>query len=224
MKGLLLMLKAAIRWRVLGDICRWLKSVDRAFAAAVVLFAAVVAVDAKGIPASIVERRGLTNEQIDYILEKRPDVELKISRRDWQGMRLELMRFHNLTNWVDHFVDKKGFADALATAEELAARLKTDNQRIDAARQKAETIAEQWRARSTEMEQAAKKFEAEVEEAKKRIAALDLDILDKEKRAAAAEARVERLKAYLEDKAENGTALQKPIYKALLNWYNSLAD
>lgn len=210
----------SVIWRAVAG---WFCSSCRVSIAALCCLASCAAA-AKGIPASQVMRHGLTNEQIDYIMERHPSIELKISRRDWQGMRFELMRFHNLTNWVDTFTDRQGFADALATAQEGVKELTTKSAALQKAVDDARKIAEEWRAKSDTFEAAAQKFENESAEARQKIEALALDVLDREKRAEAAEARAERLKAYLEDKAANGTALQKPVYKALLTWYNSLTD
>ena len=52
---------------------------------------------AGGILPCMVKRRGLTNEQIDGILARHPDAQLRISAQDWRGMRYQLARFHNDT-------------------------------------------------------------------------------------------------------------------------------
>ena len=88
------------------------------------LFALVaLASAAKGLLPSQVYRRGLTNEQIDFIMQKRPNAELRMTQRDWQGMRFELCRYHNITNWCDMVNEKAGFAEMLITAQESTNRL-----------------------------------------------------------------------------------------------------
>lgn len=216
MKAVIYMFRAirnAVIWRAVAG---WFCSSCRASIFAAVVFAAC-ACEAKGIPASIAERRGLTNEQIDYILDRHPEVELKITRRDWQGMRLELMRFHNLTNWVDTLNGRQGFAEALARAEEGVKTLASRTNALTIAAAQADAVAAKWKARADEIAEDAEKTAQRVEELLGRLS-------DTEGRAARAEAREARFRAYLEDKAANGTALQKPVYKALLTWYNSLTD
>jgi len=49
----------------------------------------------------MVYRYGLTNEQIDDILTRHPDAELRITAQDWRGIRYELSRFQCMTNYVN---------------------------------------------------------------------------------------------------------------------------
>ena len=56
---------------------------------------------AKGLLPCMVYRRGLTNEQIDFILERHPDAQLRMTAQDWQAMRYQLCRFDCMTNYVE---------------------------------------------------------------------------------------------------------------------------
>ena len=75
--------------------------------ARLIIFAVLVAdvsialvASAKGILPCMVYRHGLTPEQIDYIMERRPDSQLRLTAQDWRAMRYQLARFENMTNYV----------------------------------------------------------------------------------------------------------------------------
>jgi len=63
--------------------------------------AGALVVSGKGVLPCMVYRYGLTNEQIDDILTRHPDAELRITAQDWRGMRYELSRFQCMTNYVN---------------------------------------------------------------------------------------------------------------------------
>ena len=65
------------------------------------VFAACLAAAARGILPCMVNRYGLTNEQIDDILTRHPDAQLRITAQDWRAMRYQLHRFGNMTNYVE---------------------------------------------------------------------------------------------------------------------------
>ena len=77
----------------------------RATAITFVVFVVAVLVamvaSAKGLLPCMVYRRGLTNEQIDFILERHPDAQLRMTAQDWQAMRYQLCRFDCMTNYVE---------------------------------------------------------------------------------------------------------------------------
>ena len=62
---------------------------------------AIGAASAKGLLPCMVYRRGLTNEQIDFILERHPDAQLRMTAQDWRAMRYQLCRFDCMTNYVE---------------------------------------------------------------------------------------------------------------------------
>ena len=77
----------------------------RATAITFVVFVVAVLVamvaSAKGLLQCMVYRRGLTNEQIDFILERHPDAQLRMTAHDWRSMRYQLCRFDCMTNYVE---------------------------------------------------------------------------------------------------------------------------
>lgn len=86
----------------------------------IILFATITAGVSfgKALLPSQYKRRGLTNEQIDYIMTKRPNEQLLMTAQDWRAMRFELCRYHNVTNWADELNDKAGFSAHLLNVEE----------------------------------------------------------------------------------------------------------
>ena len=56
---------------------------------------------AKGILPCMVYRYGLTNEQMDDLLDRHPNGTLQITAQDWRAMRYQLHRFDCMTNYVN---------------------------------------------------------------------------------------------------------------------------
>ena len=101
--------------------------------AAIALAAALsLAANAKGILPSMVQRHGLTNAQIDYILERTPDAELRLTRQDWRAIRFEVCRYRNVTNWVAKVMGQDDFAAMLLSAQEATNTLSAALARIRA--------------------------------------------------------------------------------------------
>ena len=73
----------------------------RRFQIVTVCLVASLLASAKGILPCMVYRRGLTNEQIDQILAAHPDAQLRMTAQDWRGMKYQLYRFGNMTNYVE---------------------------------------------------------------------------------------------------------------------------
>lgn len=166
---------------------------------------------AKGVLPSQVYRRGLTNEQIDFIMERRPDTELRLTQKDWQGMRFELCRYHNITNWCDIVNDKAGFAAMLAEAQD-----------------KTNSLAKAVHSLSNQLAVADAGYAnlyASWQESTNRIAALSVDYAAATNREAIAEARAARLDAlrdYLvEQRDKAALPTTKAIYQALIDKIDS---
>ena len=96
-------------------------------AALVANIAVAFVAEAKGILPCMVYRYGLTNEQIDGILEKHPDAQLRISAQDWRGMKYELYRFHNMTNYVEQIGNSNDCARILLRLHDGIETLNSSN-------------------------------------------------------------------------------------------------
>ena len=125
----------------------------------VLLLSVVMACDmaaAKGILPCQVYRHGLTNEQIDGILRKYPDVQLWITAQDWRGMRYQLTRFHNMTNYVEQIGNSNDCAKVLLKLHDVGEELSKSNSALRVSLDKAVRDAEAWRETATEYEADAK--------------------------------------------------------------------
>lgn len=69
-------------------------------------------------------RSGLTNAQIDEILRIHPDGVITMSARDWRGMRWELTKFNDVTNWCDTITSSNQFAALLLKNEDWVKELR----------------------------------------------------------------------------------------------------
>lgn len=111
---------------------------------------------AGGILPCQVYRRGLTNEQIDGILAKHPDAQLRISAQDWRGMRYQLTRFQNMTNYVEEIGNSNDCARVLLRLHDTAEDLSRTNSTLRASLSQAVKDMEAWRDAATEYEADAK--------------------------------------------------------------------
>lgn len=100
------------------------------FAVVALAAALSLAAGAKGILPSMVQRHGLTNAQIDYIFEKTPNAELRLTRQDWHAIRFEVCRYRNVTNWVAKVMGQDDFAAMLLSAQEATNTLSTALKRL----------------------------------------------------------------------------------------------
>ena len=107
---------------------------------------------AGGILPCQVYRRGLTNEQIDGILRKHPDAQLRITAQDWRGMRYQLTRFHNMTNYVEQIGNSNDCAKVLLHLHDVGEELKGSNSTLRVSLDKAVRDAEAWRETAAEYE------------------------------------------------------------------------
>lgn len=111
-------------------------------AGAILLAATVCA--AKGILPCQVMRLGLTNEQIDFILQRHPDAELRVSAQDWRGMKYQLKRFENMTNYVEQVGGSNDCARLILNLTDDAERLSNSNGFLRIAFREAERRVKTW--------------------------------------------------------------------------------
>lgn len=159
----------------------------------------------KGVLPCMVYRYGLTNEQIDDILTRHPDAELRITAQDWRGMRYELSRFQCMTNYVNLIGSTQDCARVLLQLHDTA---------------------ENWRSRhgavsnlyvrtARELEQAAdraREYADAYADATNRLAASIADYMSASNRAARAEARHNAIVEWAEEQRDNA---KLPTTKAL---------
>ena len=175
---------------------------------------AIGAASAKGLLPCMVYRRGLTNEQIDFILERHPDAQLRMTAQDWRSMRYQLCRFDCMTNYVELIGGSNDCARVLlqlhdnattawsryATASNL---LEKAQGALDFATERAQEYAEAYAA------------------ATNRAASIIADYTSLSNRAAIAEAKVERtelFKAWLVEQRDKALLpTTKAIYQAILD-------
>ena len=175
---------------------------------------AIGAASAKGLLPCMVYRRGLTNEQIDFILERHPDAQLRMTAQDWRSMRYQLCRFDCMTNYVELIGGSNDCARVLlqlhdnattawsryATASNL---LEKAQGALDIATERAQEYAEAYAA------------------ATNRAASIIADYTSLSNRAAIAEAKVERtelFKAWLVEQRDKALLpTTKAIYQAILD-------
>ena len=137
---------------------------------------------AKGILPNMVYRRGLTNEQIDRILEKYPEAQLRITKQDWRGMRYQLFRFHNMTNYVELIGGSNDCARILLQLHDTAETLTASNAVLD-------RVAHEWQTASEEWKETAKAWEGQYEVATNNLAVAWANYYSASNRAERAEAR-----------------------------------
>lgn len=140
----------------------------------------------------MVKRRGLTNEQIDGILARHPDAQLRISAQDWRGMRYQLARFHNMTNYVEQIGGSNDCARVLLRLHDTAEDLSRTNSTLRASLSQAVKDMEAWRDAATEYEadaKATKEIRKAVKRAEKNISKI-VKTIEKAKKKASDEAEI----------------------------------
>ena len=188
-------------------------------AGAILLAATVCA--AKGILPCQVMRRGLTNEQIDFILEKHPDAELRVSAQDWRGMKYQLKRFENMTNYVEQVGGSNDCARLILNLTDDAERLSASNGFLRIAFRDAERRVKTW---AEAYDSATNAFNS----ATNYIAELQVGYISATNRAAIAEAaervaearaaRLDALREYLVEQRDKAILPStKAIYQALID-------
>lgn len=122
----------------------------KATTTALVVLLASLCASAGGMLPTMVQRRGVTNEQIDFILAKHPDAELRITARDWRGMRYQLFRFHNMTNYVEQIGNSNDCAKVLLRLHDSIEEATATNALLRAMGRTLETRLEQATERAQE--------------------------------------------------------------------------
>lgn len=195
-------------------------------AGAVLLAATVCA--AKGILPCQVMRRGLTNEQIDFILQKHPDAELRVSAQDWRGMKYQLKRFENMTNYVEQVGGSNDCARLILNLTDDSERLSTSNGFLRIAVRDAERRVKTWAEAydsATNAFNTATNYIADLQvdltAATNRAAIAEAAEAIAEAKAAAAERRAARLDAFRDYLVEQRDKAVLPSTKAI---YQALID
>ena len=170
-----------------------------------ICLAVAVAASAKGILPCMVNRRGLTNEQIDGILAKHPDAELRITAQDWRGMRYQLVRFGNMTNYVEQIGNSNDCARVLLKLHDAAETLTASNSVLV-------RVAKEWRDASEEWRATADAWRSEYSVATNNLQAALADYYSASNRAARAEARRESVIDWCEEQRDKALL---PTTKAL---------
>ena len=152
----------------------------------------------------MVYRRGLTNEQIDRILETHPDAQLRITAQDWRAMKYQLCRFDCMTNYVELIGGSNDCARVLLTLHDRAEGLEKATNALSKAAARIE------RERDTAVERAQEYAEAYA-------AATNRATI-----AEAKVARAEAFKAWLVDQRDKAVLpATKAIYQTILNRMDS---
>ena len=122
---------------------------------------------AGGILPCQVYRRGLTNEQIDGILARHPDAQLRITAQDWRGMRYQLTRFHNMTNYVEQIGGSNDCSKVLLRLHDVGEELSKSNSALRVSLDMADRAVDEWRETAAQW-QADAKTTREIRKAAKR--------------------------------------------------------
>ena len=177
----------------------------RRFQIVTVCLVASLLASAKGILPCMVYRHGLTNEQIDGILARRPDAQLRITAQDWRGMQYQLHRFANMTNYVEMIGSTQDCARVLLDLHDAAEAWRTRHGAVSNLYARTERELERAAERARE-------YAGAYADATNRLAASVADYIGASNRAARAEARHNAVVSWAE--GERDKALL-PTTKAL---------
>ena len=180
---------------------------------------------AKGLLPCMVYRHGLTNEQIDDILARRPDAQLRLTAQDWRAMRYQLHRFDCMTNYVAQIGRTNDAARVLLELHDRAETLATTNAalvkvanyavaRYNEAAERANEYAEAYAASTNQYWQAVSDFQAALHQAvEERNAATNRATI-----AEAKVARTEAFKVWLVEQRDNARlSTTKALYQAIID-------
>ena len=175
---------------------------------------AAFAAGANGLLPSMVYRYGLTNEQIDGLLAKHPDAQLRLTAQDWRAMKYQLCRFDCMTNYVAMIGGTNDAARVLLDLHDRAEGLASVSNAL------AKAVARIGHERDEAAERANEYAEAYAS-ATNSIAALRIYYTEATNRTAIAEARAARLdafRAYLVEQRDNARLqTTKALYQALID-------
>ena len=150
---------------------------------------------AKGLLPSMVYRRGLTNDQIDHILARHPEAELRLTAQDWRGMTYQLHRFANMTNYVELIGNSNDCARVLLQLHDRGETLASSNAVLAKAVAGWKSAADEWQATADE-------WRAFGIDATNRLAATVADYMSASNRATRAEARTSALVTWAEEQRD----------------------
>ena len=190
------------------------------------LFAAsVIVASGKGVLPCMVYRYGLTNEQIDDILTRHPDAELRITAQDWRGMRYELSRFQCMTNYVNLIGSTQDCARVLLQLHDTAENWRSrhgavSNLYVRTARE-LEQAADRAREYADAFTDATNRLAVSIAgytDATNRLAASIADYMSASNRAARAEARHNAIVTWAEEQRDKVISpLTKAIWQAFID-------
>lgn len=190
----------------------------RRFQIVTVCLVASLLASAKGILPCMVYRRGLTNEQIDQILAAHPDAQLRMTAQDWRGMKYQLYRFGNMTNYVEQIGGSNDCARVLLALHDRGETLASSNAVLGKAVRNLKASAEAWEARANEWYSYSTNAEAVAEDATNRLAAVTADYMSASNRAARAEARTAALVTWAEEQRDKALLpTTKAIWQQLVD-------
>lgn len=190
------------------------------------LVAAVALVaSGKGVLPCMVYRYGLTNEQIDDILTRHPDAELRITAQDWRGIRYELSRFQCMTNYVNLIGSTQDCARVLLQLHDTAENWRSrhgavSNLYVRTARE-LEQAADRAREYADAFTDATNRLAVSIAgytDATNRLAASIADYMSASNRAARAEARHNAIVTWAEEQRDKVISpLTKAIWQAFID-------
>ena len=190
------------------------------------LVAAVALVaSGKGVLPCMVYRYGLTNEQIDDILTRHPDAELRITAQDWRGIRYELSRFQCMTNYVNLIGSTQDCARVLLQLHDTAESWRSrhgavSNLYVRTARE-LEQAADRAREYADAFTDATNRLTVSIAgytDATNRLAASIADYMSASNRAARAEARHDAIVTWAEEQRDKALLpTTKAIWQAFID-------
>ena len=187
--------------------------------------AGALVVSGKGVLPCMVYRYGLTNEQIEDILTRHPDAELRITAQDWRGMRYELSRFQCMTNYVNLIGSTQDCARVLLQLHDTAESWRSrhgavSNLYVRTARE-LEQAADRAREYADAFADATNRLAVSITDyadATNRLAASIADYMSASNRAARAEARHNAIVTWAEEQRDKVISpLTKAIWQAFID-------
>ena len=176
------------------------------------------AVCAKGILPSMVYRRGLTNEQIDQILARHPDAQLRITAQDWRAMRYQLCRFDCMTNYVEMIGGSNDCARILLQLHDDATTAWSRYANTSNALAKTLIQLDAAKERANEYAEAYASAEVSYADATNRLQTAMADYMSASNRAARAEARTAAVVAWAEEQRDKALLPStKAIWQSFLD-------
>ena len=166
-----------------------------------------VAASAKGLLPSQVYRFGLTNAQIDDVLARHLQAELRLTAQDWRAMRYQLHRFDMMTNYVHIIGSTQDCERVLLALHDTAKSLTSTNASLRA-------IARHLQSQLDTATDRANEYAAAYASATNSLAVAIAEKTSAEARAA----RLDRLRAWLVEQRDKALLpTTKAIYQAIID-------